>query len=224
MTAGMPGQVEIERALVLALGRAAVLEEGLLRQHAGRLAEYVRYLAEVNDQINLVSRRTASLGDLLARHLGDSLRGVRLLPPPGPRRLVLVDVGSGGGFPALPLLLVRPDIDGWLFESTTKKSRFLTEVVERLALTSTIVNARFPSPTPMNEIPPIDVLTTRAVADAGQLVRAAQPWLTKDARALLWTTRRLFEVAAQESGMHRWAFHETPGTEQAGIAALERST
>lgn len=224
MTRGMPGSADIERALLEALGRTAVLNDDLLRQHAGRLAEYVRYLAEANDRMNLVSRRSASLGDLLARHLEDSLRGVGLLPPPGPRRLVLVDVGSGGGFPALPLLVVRPDIDGWLFESTTKKARFLTEVVARLALTSTIVNARFPSPTPMKQIPPIDILTTRAVAGAGRLVRAARPWLSKDAVALLWTTRRLFEVAALESGMHRWTFHETPGTERAGIAALECST
>jgi 16S rRNA (guanine527-N7)-methyltransferase len=135
-----------------------------------------------------------------------------------------VDVGSGGGFPALPLLVVRPDIEGWLFESTTKKARFLTEAAAGLSLTCTIVNARFPSPTAMNEIPPIDILTTRAVAEAGQLVWAARPWLSRDALALLWTTRRLFDAAARESGMHRVIFHETPGTEQAGIAALECST
>jgi 16S rRNA (guanine(527)-N(7))-methyltransferase RsmG len=211
-------------ALVDALEGSTIGESELLRRHAGRLAEYLRYLAEVNDRINLVSRRAPSLMDFLARHLEDSLRGLRLLPPPGLRRLALVDIGSGGGFPAIPLLVLRPDIDGWLFESTTKKARFLHEVAERLALTCTVVNARFPGPTPMKQIPPIDILTTRAVSDAGRLVRAARPWLMEDATALLWTTRRLFEAAVRESGMHSWAFHETPGTEQAGIAALERST
>ncbi|MFI5414022.1 MAG: 16S rRNA (guanine(527)-N(7))-methyltransferase RsmG [Candidatus Lutacidiplasmatales archaeon] len=200
------------------------MDDDTLNRNIGRLAEYVRSLAEANDRMNLVSRRSASLGNLLERHLGDSLRGARLLHPPGPRRLVLADIGSGGGFPAVPLLVVRSDIDGWLFESTTKKARFLTEVATRLALTSTIVNARFPSSTSMKEVPPIDILTTRAVAGAGRLVRAARPWLSKDAVAILWTTRTLFRVAVQESGMHRWAFHETPGTEQAGIAVLECST
>ena len=206
------------------LGGAASGNGELLRRQAGRLAEYLRYLAEENERINLVSRRSVSLPDFLTRHLQDSLRGLGLLPAPGPRRLTLVDVGSGGGFPAIPLLVMRPDIDGWLFESTTKKARFLSEVAGRLALTCTVVNARFPGPTPMKQILPIDILTTRAVSDAGRLVQAARPWLTKDATALLWTTRRLFEAVVQESGMHSWAFHETPGTEQAGIAALERST
>jgi 16S rRNA (guanine(527)-N(7))-methyltransferase RsmG len=224
MTSNLPERPEVVAALVDVLERAGIVDAEPLRQQANRLAEYLDALAEANDRINLVSRRSASFGDLLTRHLEDSLRGLRLLPPPGPRRLVLVDVGSGGGFPALPLLVMRPDIDGWLFESTTKKARFLSEVAGRLSLTCTVVNARFPGSTPMKQISPIDILTTRAVADAGRLVRAARPWLTKDATALLWTTRRLFAAVVQESGMHSWAFHETPGTEQAGIAALERST
>ena len=119
---------------------------------------------------------------------------------------------------------MRPDLDGWLFESTAKKGRFLAETAGKLSLTCTVVNARFPDPIPMKQIPPIDVLTTRAVADAGQLVRAARPFLARRSTALLWTTRRLLDAAVTESGMHSWAFHGTPGTEQAGIAALERST
>ncbi len=224
MTVRMPERTEVERTLAEALGPAAVLDGDLLGRCAGQLEEYLQYLAEVNDRMNLVSRRAASPGELVSRHLLDSLRGLPLLPPPRPPRLTHVDVGSGGGFPAIPLLVVRPDLDGWLFESTTKKARFLGEVVARLALTSTVVNARFPSSTPMKQMPPIDILTTRAVADAGQLVRAARPWMARDGIALLWTTRRLFEAAVRESGTHRGAFHETPGTEQAGIAALERST
>ena len=225
MTEERPERSEAARAVVQAMERLASLGGGLVRRHADRLGEYLLHLVEVNQRMNLVSRRSSSLAELLSRHLEDSLRGLPLLPPPGPRRLVLVDVGSGGGFPAIPLLVVRPDIDGFLFESTGKKARFLADVVGRLALTCTVVNARFPDSSSMKQqMPPIDILTTRAVADAGQLVRAARPRMTPDATALLWTTRRLYEAAARDSGMHRWSFHETPGTEQAGIAALERST
>jgi 16S rRNA (guanine(527)-N(7))-methyltransferase RsmG len=214
----------IVEAVVAAIAREGVVEGALLRERAGKLAGYVELLLEANERINLVSRRSASVEEIVTRHLADSLRGLPHLPPGRPGRLVLVDVGSGGGFPAIPLLVVRPDLQGWLFESTAKKARFLSETAKMLSLTCTVVNARFPDPISMKQIPPIDVLTTRAVADAGRLVRSARPYLARRSTALLWTTRRLLDDAVAESGMHSWAFHGTPGTEQAGIAALERST
>jgi len=135
-----------------------------------------------------------------------------------------VDVGSGGGFPAIPLLIVRGDLEGWLFESIGKKARFLSETIEGLSLTARVVNARFPFPPLMNEIRTIDVLTSRAVGRAGQLVREAGPHLEGGGVALLWTTRPLLASIRRDSGMHSFSFHETPGTEAAGIAVLGRST
>lgn len=186
------------------------------------LEELLGLLREANARINLVSRATIDGPDLVDRHLLDSLLGLRLLPPGSGG---LLDIGSGGGFPALPLLVVRRDLTGTLVEATKKKARFLAEASRALGLTVEIVNARFPGSFPMNRPPRFDVLTTRAVADAGELVRAARPLLRPRARALLWTTEPLVrEIRRRDGGIHKIEFHRAPGAESRGIAVLESST
>ena len=106
-------------------------------------AAYLAALLAANETMSLVSASAARPAELVGRHLREALEGLPLLPPPG-RRIALIDIGSGGGFPALPLLLVRRDVEGTLVESTGKKARFLSEVCKALSLTATISNARFP--------------------------------------------------------------------------------
>jgi 16S rRNA (guanine527-N7)-methyltransferase len=170
-----------------------------------------------------VSARAAE-PEALAGHLADALSGLPFLPPPRPAPLRLLDLGSGGGFPALPLLLVRRDLEGTLVDSVRKKCTFLAEAAERLALTARTVNARFPDSFPMEKGGPFDVLTTRAVGSAGRLVRAARPVLAPGARALLWTTEPLVKDAVRDSGARSSAFHSDLGSERRGLLVLERFT
>jgi 16S rRNA (guanine(527)-N(7))-methyltransferase RsmG len=192
---------------------------------ADQLAEYLAVLRAENQKMSLVSTRAAEPEKLVNRHLGDSLLGLPLLPPPSSSAsLRLLDIGSGGGFPAIPLLIVRRDLEGTLVESTRKKCAFLAKLVARFSLTATLVNARFPESFPMNRPVRYDILTTRAVASAGRLVRAARPFLAPSARVLLWTTEPLFLETVRHSGARRSAFHPTPGAERRGIAILESFT
>ena len=188
---------------------------------AGRLARFLSFLLEKNAAMNLVSARSADPGILVETHLFDALLGLPLLPRPRGRPIRLLDLGSGGGFPAIPLLLVRTDLEGTLVESSGKKALYLREVLQRLALTARVVNARFPDSFPMGKNPRYDVLTTRAVASAGRLVRAARPLLSPGARALLWTSEPLAAEAARASGAAQSTFHRAPGAERRGILSLE---
>ncbi len=188
---------------------------------AGRLATFLSLLLEKNAVMNLVSARSAAPDVLVGTHLFDSLLGLPFLPRPGGRPARLLDLGSGGGFPAIPLLLVRPDLDGTLVESSGKKAAYLSGLLERLALTARVVNARFPYAFPMAGTPRYDVLTTRAVGSAGKLARAARPLLSPGARALLWTTESLAADAARSSRAGRSSYHPTPGAERRGIVLLE---
>jgi 16S rRNA (guanine527-N7)-methyltransferase len=171
--------------------------------------------------MNLVSARSADPDTLAGTHLFDSLLGLSLLPRPRGRPGRLLDVGSGGGFPAIPLLIARPDLEGTLVESSRKKAAYLHDALERLALTARVVNARFPDSFPMGGPPRYDVLTTRAVASAGRLVRAARPVLSPGSRALLWTSEPLAAEAVRASGASRSSFHRAPGAERRGILSLE---
>jgi 16S rRNA (guanine527-N7)-methyltransferase len=195
-----------------------------VRREAPRLARFLTLLLAANRRMNLVSAGAERPEELIARHLFDALFGLEFLPAPRPGGLALLDIGSGGGLPALPLLLVRGDLRATLVESTAKKSRFLAEACRELALTADVVNARFPAPTPMASPARFDLLTSRAVSAAGRLVRAAGPLLASGARALLWTTAGLYDELVRESGCAEASFHRTPGAEKRGIAVLESFT
>jgi len=195
-----------------------------VRDAAPALAEFLAALGSANASMNLVSASAARPEELVGNHLRDSLEGLPWLPPPASRRIALLDLGSGGGFPAVPILVVRRDIDGWLVESTRKKARFLSEICARLSLTATVHDARFPDSFPMTTPARFDLLTSRAVADAGRLVRRARPLLRRGARALLWTTERLYPGIRRVSGCGYAAFHKSTRGESRGIAVLQGFT
>ncbi len=92
-----------------------------------------------------------------------------------------------------------------------------------LGLTARVVNARFPGPALelMKKSPPCDLLTSRAVAGAGELVRAARPVLAREAIALLWTTEPLLGNVRRALPGASVDFRKSPGTDLRGIARVE---
>ena len=191
-------------------------ERDRVEEAADRLAAFLAMLLGMN----LVSARSADPGVLVESHLFDSLLGLPLLPRVRSGSVRLLDLGSGGGFPAIPLMIMRPGLEGTLVESTRKKAGFLDEVLGRLGLSGRTVNARFPDSFPVDKGPQYDVLTTRAVGSAGNLVRAARTVLAPGAMALLWTTRPLADDAIEASRARQHAFHPAPGADQRGILSL----
>jgi len=190
---------------------------------AERLATFLGLLLRRNEAVNLVSRKEATVETLLERHVLDALGGLRNLPDPAGRPLRLLDIGSGGGFPAIPLLLARGDLEGVLVESTGKKARFLEEAIEALELTARVVNARFPDPAidRMKNALPCDLLTSRAVADAGGILRQARPVMRAGAVALFWTTEPLAGELRRNVPRAVVSFSKSPGAERRGIARVE---
>jgi 16S rRNA (guanine527-N7)-methyltransferase len=187
------------------------------------LAAYLGLLLRANEEINLVSRKEAVPETLIRRHLLDALDALPLLPGPAGRPLRLLDIGSGGGFPAVPLLLARRDLQGVLVESIGKKARFLETTIRALGLTARVVNARFPGPAldQMRKSPTCDLLTSRAVAGAGEIVRQARPVLGPGASALLWTSETLLEGIRRDLPGATVDFRRSPGADRRGIAKVE---
>jgi 16S rRNA (guanine527-N7)-methyltransferase len=215
----MAGEFE-RRIRELAGGLPPESAAGVERE-AARLARFLALLLSANERMNLVSAAATQPAELVGRHLFEALRGLPLLPGPRPGGLSLLDIGSGGGFPAIPLLIVRGDLRGTLVESTRKKGRFLSEALGELSLTAEVANARFPDSFPMKPSARFDLLTSRAVAEAGRLVRAARPLLRSGARALLWTTEALYPGLARGSRCGASTFSRAPDAQSRGIALLE---
>ena len=106
-------------------------------------------------------------GDIVTKHFLDSLTIAPLMR--GDRFL---DIGSGGGFPGIPLALARPDAHWTLIDSRGKRTRFLQEVVRRLGLEQAdVVKQRVESYQPDKKF---DTLVARAVGPLPRLVLLTQ--------------------------------------------------
>ena len=107
-----------------------------------RLDRFERYAAELiewNRRVNLTA--IVDPLDIARKHFLDSLSVLAACDVhPGSR---IIDVGSGAGFPGLPIGIARPDVRVTLLEATRKKCDFLRRVIELLELSRvTVVNAR----------------------------------------------------------------------------------
>jgi 16S rRNA (guanine527-N7)-methyltransferase len=91
-----------------------------------QLAAHFSLLVHWNRRINLTSVRRPE--DIAVRHFGESLFLVKLLRP---ETGLLVDVGSGAGFPGLPVQIACPAMTAVLLEPTMKKAAFLKEVIRQ---------------------------------------------------------------------------------------------
>ncbi len=93
-----------------------------------RLARFFGLLSTWNPRIRLTGERQQDL--VVRKHGGDSLAPVRHLPQNG----LIVDIGSGGGFPGIVLGCVRPDLDLVLLDSRRRAASFLREAVRTIPL------------------------------------------------------------------------------------------
>jgi len=164
-----------------------------------QIQQYTKLLGTWNDKVNLTAIRDPL--EILYRHFCESMFGAALLPVENCR---LADVGSGGGFPGIPLKIMRPDLQVFLVESNFKKATFLAEVVRELGLTDTrVLVSRFAELG--EEVAPLDMVCSRALGDfANFLEWAASPRVSAK-QALLWLGGRdLDEVRTRPS----WSWSE----------------
>ena len=98
--------------------------------HADQFMRYLAHLIEWNTAINLTA--IIDPKNIIIKHFVDSLVG--LVATDFPKNGMVLDVGSGGGFPGIPLKIVRSDMRLTLVEPTQKKCSFLNSVIGLLKL------------------------------------------------------------------------------------------
>lgn len=161
--------MSVERALTAAEQAGIPVS----RETAGRLALYVALLQRWNPVKNLVSAHT--LGEVWERHVTDSLQLVRLAP----EARVWVDMGSGGGLPALVIAAVLADVPGAVvhcIESKLGKAAFLQEAARQMKV-PVKVWARRIEDVVGHDLVSADVVCARALAPLTELLRLANPLL-----------------------------------------------
>lgn len=140
-----------------------------------QLKYFLELLLKWNSTHNLVSKtQQKNLQD----HIEDSLCVSGYLGN------TVVDVGSGGGFPGIPLAITNPDAKFYLVESNNKKASFLLNTKNLLGLDNTkIINKRMEDVS-LEEIPPGSDFITRALGQAKDTIKLVEIFL-KDASASL---------------------------------------
>lgn len=148
----------------------------MLAHHQSALERFLDLLFEANAKFNLtaIQDRAVAWETLILESL-DLLPFLASLPP----HARVVDVGSGGGMPALPLAIVRSDLAFTLIDGTGKKARFLEETAAALGLANVrVLNGRsedFAHERRVRES--FDAATARAVGEVRELVELTLPFL-----------------------------------------------
>jgi len=146
LAAAPPGEAETDRIL-------------------SQLSIYLDLLIKWNARLNLTAIREPE--EIVRRHFGESLfAGLHLAAD----CRSLLDFGSGGGFPGVPIQILRPELNLTLAESRQKKAAFLREVARELQLPTEVWADR------VEQMPAertFDVVTLRAVDDMEAAIAAA---------------------------------------------------
>ena len=164
------------------LRRAARARVALEEPVAERLGAYVALLRRWNARMNLTALDDVDAG--LDRLIIEPLAAARHLPSHG----TLVDIGSGGGSPAIPLKVAVPGLALRMVEAKTRKGAFLREAIRQLALTTTTVESgRYEELLARPELHEAhDVLTLRAVRVEARVLRNLQAFVVPGGRLLLF--------------------------------------
>jgi len=152
-----------------------------------------------NEKLNLTAIRNPL--EILYRHFCESMFAAGAIPVDKGR---LADIGSGPGFPGIPLKIIRPELELCLVESNIKKGTFLAEVVRELQLSNTrVLISRYEELG--EEVSPLDYVCSRAVGEFGPFLEWAGSEVVGARQVILWIGGRDLEEARKSS---QWEWRE----------------
>jgi 16S rRNA (guanine527-N7)-methyltransferase len=175
--------------------------DSLTPQQLEHISMYIDILVRWNSRINLTAVRDPE--EIVTRHFGESLFAARNLvsAPAIATRLKVADIGSGAGFPGIPLKLWAPPIELTLIESNLKKATFLREIARALILTDiNIQNARAESIETR-----FDLITLRAVERFDQILPIAASRVAPEGRLALLIGASQIQAARSGLPAIRWS-------------------
>jgi 16S rRNA (guanine527-N7)-methyltransferase len=159
-----------------------------------QIQEYIKLLLAWNEKVNLTAIRDPL--DILYRHFCESMFATKIVAM---NKCRLADIGTGGGFPGLPLKILLPEAQVFLVESSVKKATFLAEVVRALELKQThVLVSRYEELG--EEIAPIDYVCARALGEFGPFLTWVGSQNVDAKSVILWLGSRDADEVAKIPG------------------------
>jgi 16S rRNA (guanine527-N7)-methyltransferase len=149
-----------------------------------QIQQYIEILLKWNEKISLTSIRDPL--EMLYRHFCESMFASVAVPVEKGR---LADVGSGAGFPGLPLKMIQPNLRVFLVESNIRKATFLAEVIRELGLKDAQVLVRRYEEL-HEEIAPLDYVCSRALGEFPSFLKWAGSEQLGAKQVILWIGAR----------------------------------
>jgi len=161
------------------------------------IQKYIKILQHWNEKLSLTAIRDPL--EVLHRHFCESMYAAVVMPLDFGR---LADIGSGAGFPGIPLKILRPELELFLVKSNIKKGTFLAEVIRDLELANArVLISRFEELS--EELAPLDFVCSRAVGEFRAFLEWAASERLSARRVVLWIGGRdLDEV--RKSQLWEW--------------------
>ncbi len=150
--------------------------------------KYIKTFLEENSKINLMSKNDEKL--IFEKHIFDSLSIKLLFDKLDTLPNTILDIGTGGGFPSIPIALEYPEIQVTGIDSIQKKINAISNIAKELQ----IKNIEFIRDRVENiKDKKYDMITSRAVAQASLLIEYAYPLLKKDGYLVLYKSKNVDE-------------------------------
>ncbi len=165
----------------------------LNEEQARQFLNYYDLLKEWNSFMNLTA--ITEFHEVLKKHFVDSLSLIKAIPDLAEKSYSVIDVGTGAGFPGIPLKIVFPNLKVTLLDSLNKRIKFLNEAVRELKLEDVVlIHGRaedFSKPEKKRES--FDLCVSRAVANLSTLSEYCIPFVKKGGYFISYKSERLSE-------------------------------
>ena len=154
---------------------------------------YYNMLIEWNSFMNLTA--ITDFDEVLKKHFTDSVSLIRAIPDLAEKEYRMIDIGTGAGFPGIPLKIVFPNISVVLLDSLNKRVNFLKEVISKLQLTDiTAMHGRAEDFAQNKEYrESFDLCVSRAVANLATLSEYCLPFVKKNGRFISYKSEKVSE-------------------------------
>ncbi len=158
----------------LLLEDAAKLGISVTDDMLARFEKLAFLLVEQNKTMNLTA--ITDPDGIAVKHFADSISA--LSAADFPQNAKVLDVGTGAGFPSIPLLIARPDLDMTMIDSTAKKLKYVASAVETLGLSAQVLHTRAEEAGQNKEYrEKFDIVCSRAVAALNVLCEYCLPFV-----------------------------------------------
>lgn len=165
----------------------------LNEEQARQFLNYYDLLKEWNSFMNLTA--ITEFHEVLKKHFVDSLSLIKAIPDLAEKSYSVIDIGTGAGFPGIPLKIAFPNLKITLLDSLNKRIKFLNETVSELKLEDVVlIHGRaedFSKPEKKRES--FDLCVSRAVANLSTLSEYCIPFVKKGGYFISYKSERLSE-------------------------------